>query len=325
MKKVFGIITILVLTCLGAIAQEIKGGVVNGKAISLPKPDYPAAARKARVSGPVSVQVLIGEDGNVISAKAIVPTGETAPDDKEAIREFLYEAAERAAAGAKFAPTMLSGVPVKVSGVIVYNFVGSSQKMPGTISGGVLNGKAIALPAAEFPTDALASNISGIVHVRVLIDENGDVATANAESGHPLLRPSAEVAARGAKFAPTLLGGVPVQVSGLLIIKFGIPGQSGSRGQMETPKTISVLNGRALSLPLPIYPDSAREAKAGGGVNVQVTVDEMGNVIAANSVSGHPLLRAAAEEAARNAKFRVAEVDGVPVKVNGIIYYNFVP
>jgi protein TonB len=86
-----------------------------------------------------------------------------------------------------------------------------------------------------------------------------------------------------------------------------------------------VLNGKALTLALPTYPVEAREQKAGGGVNVQVTIDEQGNIISAKAVSGDPLLRAASEEAARNSKFAPTTLKGVPVKVTGVIYYNFVP
>ena len=53
-------------------------------------------------------------------------------------------------------------------------------------------------------------------------------------------------------------------------------------------------------------------------------MDEDGNVIAAQAVSGHPLLRPAAVEAARAAKFKPTVVDGQPVKVVGVVSYNFV-
>ncbi len=91
--------------------KTISGGVLNGKATSLPKPPYPAAARAVRASGAVSVQVLISETGSVISATAV--SG----------HPLLRQAAVAAARGAHFSPTLLSGQPVKVSGVITYNFV----------------------------------------------------------------------------------------------------------------------------------------------------------------------------------------------------------
>lgn len=85
-------------------------GVVNGTAVSLPKPPYPQTARAMNITGDVSVQVLIDEQGNVVSAKAV--SGHI----------FLKPEAERAAWKAKFRPTYLSEVPVKVTGVIVYRF-----------------------------------------------------------------------------------------------------------------------------------------------------------------------------------------------------------
>jgi len=91
--------------------KTVSGGVLNGKATSLPKPAYPAAARAVQASGSVSVQVLISESGSVISATAV--SG----------HPMLRAAAVAAARGARFSPTLLSGQAVKVSGVITYNFV----------------------------------------------------------------------------------------------------------------------------------------------------------------------------------------------------------
>lgn len=91
------------------------------------------------------------------------------------------------------------------------------------------------------------------------------------------------------------------------------------------PKMISggVLNGKATSLPRPAYPAGAMAVNASGAVSIQITIDESGNVIAANAVSGHPLLRAAAEKAARAAQFSPTMMSGKPVKISGVITYNF--
>jgi protein TonB len=59
-------------------------------------------------------------------------------------------------------------------------------------------------------------------------------------------------------------------------------------------------------------------------VQVQVLIDENGNVISATAVSGHPLLRAAAQAAAHASKFTPTKLSGQPVKVSGVIIYNFV-
>jgi TonB family protein len=84
-----------------------------------------------------------------------------------------------------------------------------------------------------------------------------------------------------------------------------------------------ILNGRAESLPKPIYPAPAKLVRAMGDVNVQVTIDEQGRVISANAVSGHALLKQAAENAARGARFSPTKLNGQAVKVTGIIVYKF--
>ncbi len=85
-------------------------GVINGIAKNLPKPAYPAAALAINAQGKVDVQVVIDESGKVISAKAVSGNA------------LLRQAAEKAAREARFSPTYLSNVAVKVTGVIVYNF-----------------------------------------------------------------------------------------------------------------------------------------------------------------------------------------------------------
>ncbi len=98
----------------------------------------------------------------------------------------------------------------------------------------------------------------------------------------------------------------------------------------ETPKppsgvkkSLGVVNGIVVNLVKPPYPPPARAVRAAGAVNVQVTIDEKGNVIAANAVSGHPLLRSASETAARASKFNPTTLSNQPVKVTGVIVYKF--
>jgi periplasmic protein TonB len=88
------------------------------------------------------------------------------------------------------------------------------------VSGGVLNGKAVSKPAPAYPPIAKAARAQGTVAVQVLVDEDGDVISATAISGHPLLQQAAVAAARQAKLSPTRLSGEPVKVSGLLTYNF---------------------------------------------------------------------------------------------------------
>jgi len=92
----------------------------------------------------------------------------------------------------------------------------------------------------------------------------------------------------------------------------------------RAPISGGVLNGKAINLPKPQYPPIARAAHAAGTVVVQVLIDENGNVVSAKAVSGHPLLQAVAVAAARQARFSPTKLSGQPVKVTGVIQYNFV-
>ncbi len=96
--------------------------------------------------------------------------------------------------------------------------------------------------------------------------------------------------------------------------------------QNQNAKVISggVLNGKASKLAPADYPPAAKAVRASGTVAVQVTIDEEGKVVSASAVSGHPLLKAAAEKAARQCEFPPTQLSGVPVKVTGIITYNFI-
>lgn len=95
-----------------------------------------------------------------------------------------------------------------------------NPSLPKMISGGVLNGKATQLVKPAYPPAAKAVNASGAVNVQITIDENGDVISAVASSGHPLLRTAAVDAAKASKFAPTLLSGQPVKVTGVVVYNF---------------------------------------------------------------------------------------------------------
>lgn len=82
--------------------------------------------------------------------------------------------------------------------------------------------------------------------------------------------------------------------------------------------------GRALELPTPRYSELARKAHVSGQVVVQLIIDVDGTVMAAAAVSGHPLLYGVSVEAAKNARFSITKLNGKPVKVTGVITYNFV-
>ena len=89
------------------------------------------------------------------------------------------------------------------------------------------------------------------------------------------------------------------------------------------PVSGGVLNGKAISLPAPIYPEFARRARTGGLVEVEVVVDENGKVISARALAGPPSLRDVSVQAALRAQFSPTKLSGQPVKIAGRINYNF--
>ena len=136
MQRVFRFVLLAAIAAgsvLGTYGQEIpkqiNGGVLNGKAVSLPKPAYPADAKALKIGGAVKVQVTINESGMVEDPKAVAEDEECDKSETPGTSErclalaSLRAAAEMAASQAQFSPTLLSGTPVKVKGVIVYNFV----------------------------------------------------------------------------------------------------------------------------------------------------------------------------------------------------------
>jgi TonB family protein len=84
-----------------------------------------------------------------------------------------------------------------------------------------------------------------------------------------------------------------------------------------------VLDGNAITRVEPIYPPTARMMKAFGTVRVQITISETGSVIDAKAISGHQALRSAAVDAAYKWVFKPTTVNGEPIKVQGVLTFNF--
>jgi TonB family protein len=84
-----------------------------------------------------------------------------------------------------------------------------------------------------------------------------------------------------------------------------------------------VLSTKVLYKPQPAYPDAAKSARVSGHVIVQVVVDESGRAVEAHALRGPRLLWRAAVEAACQARFKQTYLEGQPVKVSGVLRYDF--
>lgn len=91
--------------------RPVNAGILNSRAVNLPKPAYPQMAKQMRAVGQVAVQVLLDEAGNVTSAKAT--SGNL----------LLRAPAEAAARQSKFNPVLVNSQPVPASGIVLYNFI----------------------------------------------------------------------------------------------------------------------------------------------------------------------------------------------------------
>jgi TonB family protein len=89
-------------------------------------------------------------------------------------------------------------------------------------SGGVFQSSATRRVEPAYPPLAQAARISGSVVVEVTADEEGNVISARALSGHPLLKDAAVSAAKGWKFSATMLSGVPVKIIGTITFNFNL-------------------------------------------------------------------------------------------------------
>lgn len=197
----------------------------------------------------------------------------------------------------------------------------------------------VPVPAAEKPTEAAKPQ-------KVTTDQNVDVRKEIIQNMNESPIPPKEISAKASDIPPRRIGVQTMQgtsnsdnaIPGGPIgpgTGTGTGGGTGPTVAMDSPppppppKKVAavvsggVLNGKAISLPKPGYPPIAKTARASGTVTVQVMIDENGNVISASAVSGHPLLRAAAVAAARGARFTPTKLSGQPVKVTGVINYNF--
>ena len=176
---------------------------------------------------------------------------------------------------------------------------------------------------------AFALSLCNLMGRRSNTNTNGNSRSSGeiAESSSPTSSPEEEIKETAAP--PTITQGVPRAGAPPSVVPGPPPlraNENSAASAPPPPKTISggVLNGKAISKPQPAYPAIAKAAKASGTVTVQITIDENGNVITARAVSGHPLLQQSAVAAARQAKFSPTKLSGQPVKVTGVLTYNFV-
>lgn len=218
-------------------------GAVDAKLLSTPTPTYPEAAKKTGIGGKVSVLVAVDKDGNVTEVKNVFGPGSVCPTVTDPDVVALRDSARTAAFDAKFTPATHDGKPVGSFEVVEFKFArgdsvpaektgsavvkgqltsteANSTSQPKAKTMSLVNGTVVSMPKPPYPAAGKAVRARGAVAVQVLIDENGFVYSADAISGHPLLRPAATIAACKAQFTQTLLEGKPIKVTAVITYNF---------------------------------------------------------------------------------------------------------
>lgn len=209
--------------------------------------------------------------------------------------------------------------------------------------------KLVSMPEYRLPSDAAAAGIDGKVQLLVSVKKDGTVGNAevflgpswpcgtNPKDELAEMRRGLESAVEQARFSPALKDGKPDSREILLTVLIGqeyehakklAAAKAAGKSPADTaePKMIigGVVNGKAISLPKPEYPTTIR-GRPFGSVTVQLLIAEDGSVLSAGAVNGNSLLQYAARDAACKARFTPTLLGGQPVKVSGVLTYNFVP
>ncbi|MBS1793076.1 MAG: hypothetical protein JSS81_04435 [Acidobacteria bacterium] len=207
---------------------------------------------------------------------------------------------------------------------------GQTSESAEVFSLGALNEKATRLVMPKLPN--VQPRVAGKVEVAVEIDlQKGEVVSATAVSGHPLLRAAAVEAARKTRFAPVLEGFDTLYGKGILTYK--VEDFTGRTILNKDARPVlpvirgGIINGKAADLKKPVYSKEARAGCAAGKVEVLTLVNNWtGKVAAAKAVAGDELLFEASEKAVKETKFSPSNIDGPnDFYVIGRIVYNFDP
>jgi TonB family protein len=330
---------------------------LRSAAIKLPQPEYPKAAVSAQAEGNVEVQILVNEKGEVMNARAVSGDPLLGEAAESAARRARFRGAKLSAKPARIygvinytfirprqksatappASALSSGSPVTTP-------VDPSKPAVINLSEEALRAAAIELPQPAYPQAAIAAQAEGNVEVQILVNEKGEVMNARAVSGDALLGEAAEAAARRARFTGAKLSAKPARIYGVINYTFVRPDQTSATAPSPSdlsssppvttpvePSNLAViqvseeaLRAAAIELPQPDYPQAAISAQLEGAVEVQVLVNEKGEVLNARAVSGNPVLGAAAEAAARRARFTGTKLSAEPAKIYGVINYVFI-
>ena len=315
---------------------------------------YPLDAEKDKLQGQVVIKVVISETGDVEQAE--VESGNPA----------LAQAALRAVKKYKFKPFIRNGKPIKVSTKLPFDFAyannikdidpedaakatvaqgqnsraGLSNITSGSEPQGDLRLEALNQTSALYPTEALKSKIDGLVTIRVVISQNGEVQHVEAISGNSVLSDSAMNAVKEWKFKTWKSNRyIPVMAWATINFDFKLPAENGALSASapaapgvivksgEVPMRVRVAQGVTAGLCIhkvqPVYPPAAKSARVQGTVVLQAIISKDGTIRDLKVLSGPNELQDAAAGAVQQWRYRPYVVNGEPVEVETTISVVF--
>ncbi len=191
---------------------------------------------------------------------------------------------------------------------------------------------------AAYPVEAVENKMQGQVRLKILIDQQGNVESADMIEGDDVFRKSAIDAAMKWKYKPYIKGGKPVRVSTTLNMNFVFTGNTEDVKDSDAHKLASlsdpslskrirlsqgVSEGMLIHRVQPTYPPEARQAHVQGMVVLKAVIGKDGRINDLTVVSGAPELRQSALGAVRQWRYRPYALNGAPVEVDTLITVNY--
>jgi TonB family protein len=191
---------------------------------------------------------------------------------------------------------------------------------PIRVGGAVLEPKKLRDVRPAYPDEARAANVTGIVIMEAVIDENGVPGGIRVLRGHPMLDQAAIDAVQQWRYTPTLLNGAPVPVIMTVTINFSLqsslePQPLRIGGNVKPPEKLVHVD--------PVYPAIAQAAGVSAVVILETTIDPTGTPTEIRVLRGHPMLDQAAIDAVQQWRFQPVLLNGNPVSVIGTFTVNF--
>ena len=309
-KKVCCLAALVLILAGTAMAARIRVGslVQESKLVNFVRPEYPPAAKAARVQGKVELEVLIGVDGGVLEATPKSAEGLLVDAAVAAVRQWRYQ------------QTFLNGQPVEVATTVTVNFVLDDQGQEvALIRGADMGQRLVHRVAPVYPVAAKHARIQGVVRLEAYIAKDGTIKSLRVVMGHPLMVQAALDAVRQWRYEPYIVEGQPAEVMTTVDVNFTLA----AGGPEPLRLGSSQMQGKLLASPQAVYPPKAKEARIQGDVLLSVLIDKEGAPREVGVMRGHPMLAEAAVDAVKNWRWQPTLLNGEPVEVITEVHVNF--